>query len=198
MAVSAIAVPAPSPINHASAYRESTTAVLKVLDKPEPPLHTWNETILKPQLVRRDAQIAEVARLKKEAEDAAIAAQKAAEAAKAAAQPKVAPVALPAAVAPADIQAMINKWGAVYGVDPAWLSRVINCESHFNSNAINGKYWAGGSTPSGVSQFLASTYIANAARIGLPARDDRFNPDNSIHVMAWMFSIGQWVQWECR
>ncbi len=125
------------------------------------------------------------------------------QAAQAAAVTKVASQAVPhAEAAPVASNAsnydLVTKWANHYGVDPARLHRVVKCESGYQSNAVNGKYWSGGSTPSGISQFLASTYIANAKRIGLPAQDDRMNPDRSLQVMAWMFSIGQWVQWECR
>lgn len=130
-------------------------------------------------------------------------AQKAADAAKiaqAAPKPTAAPVA--AYVAPqaasGDNYALVTKWANHYHVDATWLHRVVKCESGYRSDAINGKYWAQGSTPTGIGQFLKTTYIANAARIGLPAQDDRLNPDRSMQVMAWMFSIGQWVQWECR
>lgn len=97
-----------------------------------------------------------------------------------------------------DNHSLVTKWANHYGVDPAWMHRVVKCESGYRSNAVNGSYWAQGSTPTGIAQFLASTYIANARRIGLPAIDERLNPDRSLQVMAWMFSIGQWTQWECR
>ena len=106
--------------------------------------------------------------------------------------------AAPAATTQASNYDLVTKWANHYGIDPAWLHRVVKCESNYRSDAVNGHYWAGGSTPTGISQFLASPYIANAKRIGLPAQDDRLNPDRSLQVMAWMFSIGQWTQWECR
>lgn len=97
-----------------------------------------------------------------------------------------------------DNYSLVTKWANHYGIDPSWLHRVVKCESGYRSDAVNGSYWAGGSTPTGIAQFLADTYIANARRIGLPAQDDRLNPDRSLQVMAYMFSIGQWTQWACR
>ncbi|SDP33659.1 Transglycosylase SLT domain-containing protein [Arthrobacter sp. ok909] len=101
--------------------------------------------------------------------------------------------------APTDIQAIIIKWANVYGVSADTLLRVAKCESTFNPGAVNGNYWApDGSTPTGLFQFVRSTYIANAARIGLPAVDDRLNGERSAQVAAYMFSINQASQWECK
>ena len=145
----------------------------------------------------KDQKIQELDKaLQTKAQKAAESAQLAAEAAKAANKQTAAYVA-PQAVS-SDNYSLVTKWANHYGIDPAWMHRVVKCESGYRSDAVNGKYWAGGSTPTGIAQFLASTYIANAKRIGLPAQDDRMNPDRSLQVMAWMFSIGQWTQWECR
>jgi soluble lytic murein transglycosylase-like protein len=156
----------------------------------------------------REQQKLEVENLKKEietikqskaAEKARIASENAQKAAQASLAQKVANVAVPTAnAATGDNYALVTKWANHYGIDPAWLHRVVKCESGYRSNAVNGSYWAQGSTPTGIGQFLATTYIANAARIGLPAVDERLNPDRSLQVMAWMFSIGQSRQWECK
>lgn len=98
-----------------------------------------------------------------------------------------------------DNQSLVTKWANHYGVNAQQLHRVVFCESGYRADAVNGKYWAkDGSTPTGIAQFVLSTYTANAARIGLPAVDDRKNPDRAMQVMAWMFSIGQHTQWECK
>lgn len=76
---------------------------------------------------------------------------------------------------------------------------MANCESTDRPDAVNGIYWASdGSTPTGLFQFVRSTYTANAAAIGLPAVDDRTNADHAAQVAAYMFSIGQAGQWQCK
>jgi SLT domain-containing protein len=97
------------------------------------------------------------------------------------------------------VQATIVKWANVYGADSGQLLRVARCESGYRHDAVNGSYWApDGSTPTGLFQFVRSTYTANAARIGLPAADERTNPDRSAQVAAWMFAHNQAWQWECK
>jgi soluble lytic murein transglycosylase-like protein len=113
--------------------------------------------------------------------------------------PNTAPVVASTPTGRGDVLAAIVKWANYYHVDPGWLLRVANCESGFRSDVANGHYWApDGSTPTGLFQFVRSTYIANAARAGLPAIDDRTNPDRSAQVAAFMFSIGESRQWECK
>lgn len=153
---------------------------------------------LKKKIEEQDAKYRQLEQSKAE-EKARIASENAQKAAQASLAQKVANVAVPTAnAATGDNYALVTKWANHYGIDPAWLHRVVKCESGYRSNAVNGSYWAQGSTPTGIGQFLATTYIANAARIGLPAVDERLNPDRSLQVMAWMFSIGQSRQWECK
>lgn len=107
------------------------------------------------------------------------------------------PTATSVPAASGDVTAAIVKWANYYGVDPAWLLRVSNCESGYNQAATNYSYYAGGGNPTGIFQFLPQTFYANAARVGVTS-PDLGNYDQQAQVAAWMFSIGQWVQWECR
>jgi soluble lytic murein transglycosylase-like protein len=101
--------------------------------------------------------------------------------------------------APQGTKDLITKWSTHYGVNTNWMLRVAQCESGYRPDAVNGHYWApDGSTPTGLFQFVRSTYTANAARIGLPAQDDRLDPDRAAQVAAWMFSINQSNQWACK
>jgi len=101
-----------------------------------------------------------------------------------------------AQAATGDVQGSIVKWANAYGVDPNWLLRVAKCESGFNPLAQNKGYYAGGGNPSGLFQFLPQTFSANAARAGIVG--DIWNADDSAHVAAYMFSIGQSGQWACK
>jgi hypothetical protein len=113
-----------------------------------------------------------------------------------AAQQKVVqqPASVPASGSVADI---IVNWANHYGVDPNWMLRVARCESGLNPGAINHNYYAGGGNPSGVFQFLPQTFYANAQRAGIGS-PDLWNVDQQAHTAAYMFSIGQSVQWACR
>ena len=97
----------------------------------------------------------------------------------------------------ADIKATITYCANHYGVSPSWLLRVANCESGYNPSASNRNYYAGGGHPSGVFQFLPRTFYANAARIGIP-NPNLWDYRQQAQVAAWMFSIVQHVQWECK
>lgn len=97
----------------------------------------------------------------------------------------------------ADVINTITYWANHYGVSPGWILRVAKCESGYRVNAQNLHYYAGGGHPSGVLQFLPQTFYANAARVGI-ANPNLWDYRQQAQVAAWMFSIGQWTQWECR
>lgn len=96
-----------------------------------------------------------------------------------------------ASPASSDVIATITHWANVYGVDPAWLIRVASCESSFRQSATNYGYYAGGGNPHGIFQFLPQTFYGNGGK-------DYESYDDQARVAAYMFSIGQWVQWECK
>lgn len=79
-----------------------------------------------------------------------------------------------------------------YGCNTSQLVRVMMCESKGNPKAINKISGA-----SGLFQFMPRTFAANAARVGIK-NQDIWNPSQQIEVAAFMFSIGQAVQWTCK
>lgn len=90
-----------------------------------------------------------------------------------------------------DVQQSIMKWSNYYGVNPQWLLNVVRCESGFRQGATNYNYSAGGGHPHGIAQFLPQTFFGNG---GI----DYESYDDQARVMAYMFSIGQSGQWECK
>jgi soluble lytic murein transglycosylase-like protein len=70
----------------------------------------------------------------------------------------------------------------MYGVDKNVLERIANCESHFNSNAINGPYV-------GMFQFSPSTWSNYRIQMGSdPSPTLRTNPEESIKTGAFVVS----------
>ena len=109
--------------------------------------------------------------------------------------PTTAPV--PVSGSSDEVQATIVYWANHYGVDPNWMLGVAKCESGFSPAAINHGYYAGGGNPSGIFQFLPETFYGNAAKIGLVAAN-LWDYHHQAQVAAWMFSVGQSGQWECK
>ena len=167
-------------------------AIHRKIDKPPVPLQQWNDSFIKPQLERRDAQIAEAIRLKAQeaaqrAEDAKrLQYQQAAEIAV-----KTPPQASVVPSPSGSIQEIIIKWANHYGANADQLLRVARCESGFNLNAHN----PSGAT--GLFQFMPGTFSGNAARIGL-ANPNIYSAEDQAQVAAYMFSIGQSGQWVCK
>jgi chitinase len=109
--------------------------------------------------------------------------------------PSVQPTEYP--TGPTDIIAIITKWANYYGVSAAWMIEVATCESTLNPAAINYGYSAGGGNPTGLFQFLPSTFVKNAVDAGMSGANI-WSADDSAHVAAFMFSIGQSDQWQCQ
>lgn len=91
-----------------------------------------------------------------------------------------------------DMQAIIVAAAARWGADPTQLLRVAYCESRYNPSAYNASSGA-----SGLFQFLASTWAANSVRAGY-AGASVFDPVANANTAAYMFSIGQARQWQCK
>lgn len=187
--------PQPTPIHHID--------VAKLV--PEPPKPDFDREVLAPlkaaqakaEAERKAAE--EAARKEMErvrAAESALAASVAKESAPTPEARFTAPQPVSRAVA-GDIPATITRWANHYGVSADWLLRVATCESTLNPAAVNRGYYAGGGHPSGLFQFLPQTFYANAARAGI-AGADLWSVEHQAQTAAYMFSIGQHVQWECR
>ncbi|HDL8237643.1 TPA: transglycosylase SLT domain-containing protein, partial [Yersinia enterocolitica] len=71
-------------------------------------------------------------------------------------------------------QDVINTAAAKYGIDPLYLTKLIQVESGFDPNAKSP------TGPRGLAQFTKAT----GARYGLVTDDDFFNPEKSINAAA--------------
>lgn len=87
----------------------------------------------------------------------------------------------------ASIAAAATRWHVAYD----WLLRVATCESGLNPAAYNSSSGA-----SGLFQFMPGTFALYATRIG--ETGSIWSADASANVAAYMFSIGQAIQWACR
>jgi len=95
-------------------------------------------------------------------------------------------------------------WGSAYRIDPAYIERVIDCESGGDPAAYNA---ASGS--SGLLQFEPQTWVWLVGLLnqdtqlapGLSAYDPEWrpmgDPDAQIHVFAWAVAHGYASQWVC-
>lgn len=97
----------------------------------------------------------------------------------------------------AAIKAAIVKWAAYYSVSSGLLLRIADCESSFNPNAVNRSYYAGGGNPSGIFQFLPSTFTRYASSAGI-VNPNVFNYEHNIQAAAYAFSHGGASEWECK
>lgn len=94
-------------------------------------------------------------------------------------------------VVSSDVINSIIKWANYYNVSSSWLLEVASCESSYNQSATNYGYYSGGGNPHGIFQFLPQTFYGNGGK-------DYDSYDDQARVAAYMFSIGQSVQWECK
>ena len=113
---------------------------------------------------------------------------------------QVAPVvSTPAPVVNSSVQQMIIDASARYGVSSDYMLRIAFCESGYQGSVVNYNYTAGdGTNPTGVFQFIRSTYTWFAAEAGFPVQDDRLNAYNNINVAVWAFANGYASHWECK
>jgi hypothetical protein len=85
---------------------------------------------------------------------------------------------------------LVNKYAAIYAIEPAILFKIGQCESHFNTNSISGPY-------AGIYQFHYNTW--QSVRVRMNENPDpalRTNPDESIKTAAFKISkdgTGAWA-----
>lgn len=96
-----------------------------------------------------------------------------------------------------DVEGMIRTAAAKYGVDAERLVRIGRCESGFNPNAVNYNYYAGGGNPSGVFQFIPSTWSRMSDQAGFSGASV-FDAYSNVNVAAWAFANGRAGEWECH
>lgn len=91
---------------------------------------------------------------------------------------------------PTGVPELIQYWSEYYHLDGGRMLRIAECESRLDPRAVNhnGHY--------GVYQFLPSTYAANYRAAG--AGPDYWDAGSNIRTAAYMFSIDQAWQWECK
>lgn len=103
----------------------------------------------------------------------------------------------PASANSGDVVALIYKWAAYYGISGDYLLHIAQCESSLNPNNVNYNYTAGGGHPSGVFQFLPTTFARYATLAGI-VNPYIFNADNNVQAAAYAFSHGGAGEWECK
>lgn len=91
---------------------------------------------------------------------------------------------------------IISKWAAHYGLEAGWLIRVAECESTFDPAAIN-PYYSDGGNPTGLFQFVPPTFYHYAQKAGIVGANI-WNVEHQSQTAAYMFSIGESKQWECK
>ena len=95
------------------------------------------------------------------------------------------------ALAPHELDALFQKYGAEYGVSWEKLKVIAKCESGFRANAIGG-----GGKYGGMYQYLASTWSSTRNAMGLdPNPDLRFNAEEAIRTTAWKIAQGGTGPW---
>lgn len=85
---------------------------------------------------------------------------------------------VPAVSAPVTFDELFNRYGAIYGIDPAVLKKIADCESGFDPNQITGDY-------TGLFQFGSIPWQEARGRLGAnPDLSLRFNAEESIRTAA--------------
>lgn len=97
------------------------------------------------------------------------------------------------------VESMVRAAASKHGVNPDYLVRVAMCESTMNPNAQNKNYFAGGSHPTGLFQYLMETWnrISSRSPYGQQPWSEVTNPWINAHVTAWAFANGYSGEWEC-
>lgn len=92
-------------------------------------------------------------------------------------------------ITPVELEPLFDKYCGEYGLNKEMMKKIANCESHFNSQAVNGPY-------GGMYQFSVSTWRSNRQAMGLDSNPDlRFNAEESIKTAAFKISrdgTGAW------
>lgn len=90
---------------------------------------------------------------------------------------------------PAEIQALIDRYSAQYGVSREIMTIIAKCESGFRANAVSGPY-------AGIYQFIASTWSSNRRAMGMdPNPDLRFNAEEAVRTAAFKMSRDGYGAW---
>lgn len=95
------------------------------------------------------------------------------------------------------VEAMVREAARKYGLDEERFVRIARCESGFNPNAVNKNYYAGGGNPSGVFQFIPSTWTRMSNQAGFGGQSV-FDAYANVNTAAWGFANGRASEWECR
>lgn len=95
---------------------------------------------------------------------------------------------------PKTIPQLIALYSTLYGVSGETMTKVLDCESSFNPGAYNATDGHGGSR--GIAQFQTTTFDTFAVKAGL-IDPNVWSAEDSIHVMAYMFSIDKATAWSC-
>lgn len=92
-----------------------------------------------------------------------------------------------------DLEELFKHYSNEYGVDEGLLKKIAYCESHYNSEAVNGPY-------GGMFQFTASSWASARNRMGLDNNSDlRFNSEEAIKTAAFKISQDGTAAWPaCR
>lgn len=90
---------------------------------------------------------------------------------------------------PAEINALIDRFGGQYAVDPNLLRHVALCESGLNPKATNGAY-------AGLYQFGPTTWINYRKLLGEETNVSlRLNAEEAIQTAAYAISLGKRHLW---
>lgn len=84
---------------------------------------------------------------------------------------------------------LFNKYSQIYSVDKYILTKIANCESHFNPGAATNLY-------GGMYQFTESLWVSTRNLMGEDSNPDlRFSAEESIKTAAFMISQGHIGKW---
>lgn len=97
-----------------------------------------------------------------------------------------------------NIEQIIREAARKYGIDENHLLRIAKCESAFNGTVINYGYTAAdGSHPTGLFQYIRSTWIDFSTKAGYSGASI-YNVEAQANVTAWAFVHGKSSHWECK
>lgn len=110
-----------------------------------------------------------------------------------------APAPQPQPKASGSVESIVRAAAVKHGVNPDYLVRVANCESTMGKNMVNRSYYAGGSHPTGLFQYLKETWnrISSRSPYGQQPWSEVMNNHTNAHVTAWAFANGYSGEWEC-
>jgi len=94
------------------------------------------------------------------------------------------------------IEGIITAAANAYGLSPSYMIGVAKCESTLNPNSVNYSYYAGGGNPSGLYQFIPSTWQEYSSLAGYGGYSV-FNPTAAAYSAAYAFAHGHSGEWAC-